>query len=100
MTLRIGFDTDGVLADFASKFHEMEIELCGSVTRNRVASPEEEANGSDEPEVDGRTVAHQRRRRNDAVWQAICATPDFWTTLQPTDPDCVRRIHEMMLRRR
>ena len=103
MTLRIGFDTDGVLADFASKFHEMEIELCGAVTRNRVVSPEEEANGPDEPdepEVDGKTVARQRRRRNDAVWQAICATPDFWTTLQPTDPDCVRRIHEMMLRHR
>ena len=32
------------------------------------------------------------------MWEAICDTKNFWETLKPTDPQAVRRIHEMMLR--
>jgi len=34
------------------------------------------------------------------VWQAIRNTPDFWLSLEPTDPHAVRRIHDVMLQRR
>lgn len=92
--LRIGFDIDGVLADFAAAYREIEARLFGPITREDVDDPEDAAS---EPDAEN---AGDGRRRTDVVWDAIRATPDFWTTLKPTDPGAVRRIHEMMLRHR
>lgn len=98
MPLRIGFDMDGVLADFSAAYHEVEVQLFGPASRSRAGDPESEGTGDTE---DGEaTPAYGFRRRHDTVWQAIRATSDFWTTLQPTDPGAVKRIHEMMLRHR
>ena len=103
MTVRIGFDMDGVLADFATAFHEVEARLFGSSSSVAAESPEVEA-ASEEAQAakaaaDGPTPRESRRRR-DAIWNAIHNTPDFWMTLKPLDPAAVRRIHEMMLRHR
>jgi hypothetical protein len=98
MPLRIGFDLDGVLADFASAFHEIERRLFGSVPTLSAEEPgeeeEREAAASDRPDQ-GRD-----RSRRDAIWRQIRATPDFWTTLQPTDATAVSRIYELMMRYR
>ncbi len=75
MPLRIGFDMDGVLADLTSAYREVEGRLFGPAASPRAAL---------EPD--------------DVVWDAIRATRDFWTTLEPTDPGAVKRIHEMALR--
>lgn len=104
MPLRIGFDMDGVLADFAGAYHAIEAQLFGRAT-TRAGDPENEPTDASD-ETDGKpgarsaekTEPREQRRHRDAVWQAIRDTPDFWTTLQPTDPGAVRRIHEMMLR--
>jgi hypothetical protein len=103
MVLRVGFDMDGVLADFAGAFHTVEARLFGPAISSRAGDPENEAVETPDAEVRAaaarvRTEARDNRRRRDAVWQAIRDTPDFWMTLQPTEPDGVRRIHEMMLR--
>ena len=112
MTLRIGFDMDGVLADFVSAYREIEQGLFGSAEiRSRAADPEEQATAEAEserqngegPESDPaavRTRLRDARRRSDSVWQAIHATPDFWTTLKPTEEGGVRRIQELALRHR
>ena len=96
MPLRIGFDLDGVLADFASAFHAVETRLFGT---DASSTPDDE----DEPQAAqpaaGSAPARDRSRR-DAIWRQIVATDDFWTTLQPTDPSAVRRIHDLMLRHR
>ena len=106
--MRIGFDMDGVLADFSTAYHAVEDGLFGKTeTSTRAGSPEEErSDGSTAEETGDQQRAEQAgrlrelRRRKDAVWQAIRNTTDFWLSLGPTDPDAVRRIHHLMLQRR
>lgn len=103
MTLRIGFDMDGVLADFAAAYHDVETRLFGSDAPTPAGDPENEtteppAEAAEDSAGEAKKAAGEIRRRHDAVWQAICETQDFWTTLQPTDPGAVARIHQMMLR--
>jgi hypothetical protein len=114
MPLRIGFDMDGVLADFASAFREHELRLfgpppaedspvAGRERRQRTGDPEkeEERQAAAPTHVPIDTQARlDSRRREDAIWQAIESIPDFWTTLRPLDPSAVRRIHDLMLRHR
>ena len=99
MTLRVGFDMDGVVADFASAFRDIECDLFGADTTDPAPNaPEEEKEQTPDrnPNPSVRTKESDRRRR--AVWDRIRATPDFWTTLKPTDPVAVPQLHAQMLR--
>ena len=100
--IRIGFDMDGVLADFATGFREIEKRLFGSASTITAEAPEVEAKQEEAAEAaaSAEPTPRETRRRLDAVWKAIHETPDFWTTLKPHDPAAVRRIHEMMIRHR
>ena len=106
MALRIGFDMDGVLADFARAYREIEERVFGPVgSATRPGDPEDQAEGearSSGDSASGDSTAenveearHARRRKRDAIWQAIESTSNFWTTLRPIDPKAVRRIHEL-----
>ena len=102
MTLRIGFDVDGVLADFASAFRAVEARLVGVSTPAAAEAPEIEALHEDDDACRAATAAApmscESRRRSDAIWKEIRDTPDFWLTLKPLEPGVVRRIHDLMLR--
>lgn len=115
MSLRIGFDLDGVLADFGSAYREVEARLFGSdKTPARADDPEEEEAAEQAEQIEAveqaeaaaepaEAAEHPRlggRKRRDAIWQAIRAVPDFWVGLAPLDPGAVRRINEMALRHR
>ena len=102
---------DGVIADFATAYRNVEVRLFGADRAGRPDEPEheEEAEENREDAVSvervetGETPAESQtprdlRRRQDAVWREIKATPDFWTTLPPLQKDAVRRIHACMLR--
>jgi hypothetical protein len=112
MPLRIGFDMDGVLADFGLAFHRIESRLFPPGPRVPAEEPEKQeeaeaaAESSDPSQVppvkeepDGPT-RREMRRRGEAIWREIKATPDFWVALEPLDPGAVRRIHQLMLQYR
>ena len=103
MSLRIGFDMDGVLADFASAFHAFEVSLFGSGTATRRPQPEDEMEEHQPPQEsasDASINIREARRRHDQVWETIRSMPDFWTMLRPTEEGAVRRIYDLMLRHR
>jgi hypothetical protein len=93
--MKIGFDMDGVLADFESAFRAVETRLFGSAETTGAGEPGEEEERPSPPSET--SSSRDDRRHRDAVWREIRATPDFWTTLRPIQHDAVRRIHEMML---
>lgn len=99
MSLRIGFDLDGVLADFASAYRDVEAGLFGADPVAPAAEPAEEEEQQNAAAADQSKPSRDRSRR-DAIWRQIQSTPDFWMSLQATDPFAVRRVHQLMLRYR
>jgi hypothetical protein len=108
MTLRIGFDMDGVLADFESAFRECDRRIFGADAREAVGAPEVEEErqaaaakiAGDVTDKSPGPAPRALRRREDAVWKAIESTENFWVHLKPLDPDAVRQIHALTLRHR
>jgi len=102
--MRLGFDMDGVLADFQSAFREFETRLFPSQPALAAGQPESVPEGADpEPPANRKAEAgtlYEVQRRREAIWDEICATENFWTTLKPTVDGGVARVHEMMLRHR
>ena len=87
--VQIAVDLDGVLADFASAY--------AAVARRLLPRPAgsvlglSEAGSPDAPA----TVGMER-----GIWREIQSTEDFWTTLDPLEPDVIVDIHERALRYR
>ena len=103
MSYRIGFDMDGVLADFSAAFHAVESRLFPDVSELPGGEPEAEAAAQDEAsdsQVQPAANPHETRRRREAIWAEIRRTPNFWTTIGPTQSGAVRRLHALMLRHR
>jgi hypothetical protein len=91
VSLRIGVDMDGTLADLASRYHVVEAELFGQ-------SSDEAAEEAPSPETGEPTdkeklrAAKEASRRRDRVWTHIRSTPDFWTSLEPIESGAVRAL--------
>jgi hypothetical protein len=106
MSLRLGVDLDGTLADLATAYRGVERALFGEPPpASAVADGDPDADAGD-PEADAEAeaaaaLAASRRhaRRRDRVWQAIRETEDFWLGLKPIEPGVVARLHDLSLAR-
>ncbi len=92
MSLRIGIDLDGTLADLSSIYHEYEAALFGQPSTERVVEPDEPPTESTDKEK--LKAAKDRSSRHDTVWRALKNTPDLWTLLKPLESDTVRVLYE------
>jgi hypothetical protein len=109
MPLRIGFDLDGVLADFAASFRDYSLKLFGPIVpvnkytgERRLPGDQPETEEARQAQAERDAIEHVRelRRREDAIWKAIESTPDFWTTVRPIDEGAVRRLYELTMKHR
>lgn len=81
--MRIGFDIDGVLADFRTGF----LEAAGRVL-SRVTS-------TSQNDLDAFSEAESRK-----VWQVITQTPNWWLTLHPYEPHEIVRLYRLARERK
>ena len=80
MSLRIGVDIDGVLADFRDAFH-----------RAAQKSLHRDVREVDDPKSSEQLDDRDVRR----VWDYISRTTNWWMDLQPYEPDQVGRLYDL-----
>jgi len=95
MSLRIGFDLDGVLADMDGALARHAEALFGDRVARRVPSPEPE-----DEQAAPETKLDLSPRQQHQLWQHVQSIDDFWETLGEIEPGAVARLGEMALERR
>jgi hypothetical protein len=78
MSLRVGFDLDGVVADFRTAFE-------AASRRGSPVDPIEAAVGLTETEVK-------------EAWKVVGASHNWWTTLRPYEPAQIARLYALARR--
>jgi hypothetical protein len=78
MSLRIGLDIDGVLADFRSAFHRTA-QRC---LRREVEDPE-----------DAKSAQSLEQKDIRRVWEHVAKTPNWWLELEPYEPEQIARLY-------
>jgi hypothetical protein len=84
MSLRVGFDLDGVLADFRSAFQ--------AVSRRLVQA---EADFTEPEDAAGRPLSEADIKRS---WKEVSGAHTWWTTLRPYEPAQIARLYTLARR--
>ena len=83
MSLRLGFDIDGVLANFQGAFRATALRLgTGNVG---------DVDASDSPEAGPPLSADDVRR----VWNHIARTPNWWMEIEAYEPEQIARLYSL-----
>ena len=80
MSLRLGFDVDGVLADFRSAFRAAARECLGHALAE---------------DVDGAKPAPLTQGDVGKVWAHIARTPNWWLKVPPHEPSEIARLYTL-----
>jgi hypothetical protein len=107
MSLRVGFDLDGVLADMDSALALLAGRMFGPRVKRRPrwfsnasdgAAPEPGvADDADAPPLHGVQLT---RRQQSGLWKVVRAIDGFWETLVEIEPGAVARLAEVAAERR
>lgn len=81
MSLRIGLDIDGVIANFRAAFHD----IARRCLRGRIEDPEDPKSS--------RALEQAEVRK---VWDLVAKTPNWWVELQPYEPDQITRLYDLV----
>ena len=95
MIVRVGFDMDCVFADFAKAHRDVEATLFGRPAAAAAVANDARSRAPEDPAREYR----RRRPREQAVWDTIRDTSDFWVALDPIAPGAVRRLQALVLER-
>ena len=87
--MRVAFDLDGVLADFAGAY--------GAIARRRLPPPANSVLGLSEADSPAGANSPALERR---IWRDIQATRNFWATLDPLEPGLIAAVHDRAVRDR
>lgn len=85
MSIRVGFDMDGVIANFNKAFRETAARIDGL------------PDGRDRSDPAARALAADAMKR---VWDHISRTPQWWLQLDPYEPDQIQRLYRISRERR
>jgi hypothetical protein len=85
MSIRVGFDVDGVIANFNRTFRETAAKIDGAAGSHNPADPAP------------RALAAEAMKR---VWDHIGRTPQWWLQLEPYEPDEIERLYRTSRQRR
>ena len=105
MTLRIGFDLDGVLADMTSAMDREAMAEFGSIPDNHTlvtsqqAGPDDEASPGDEA-IPGRMRHQLTSGQQRQLWKRVRAIENFWESLDEMESGVVARLSTMSQERR
>lgn len=96
MSLRLGVDLDGTLADLSAYYRAVERQFealpQNSPEGDLVQADTEAPVTSDKEKL---KAARSAPRKHRAVWKALQATPDLWLQLKPIEDGAVRRLYEV-----
>ena len=82
MSLRLGFDIDGVLANFRASFRATAVKIL----RRELTETDAESTESADP------LTPDEIRR---VWDHIAKTQNWWMQLEPYEPEQIARLYSM-----
>ena len=85
MSIRVGFDVDGVIANFNKTFRETAAHIEGT------------AGGHDRSAPAARALAADAMKR---VWDLISRTPQWWLQLEAYEPQQIERLYRTSRERR
>jgi hypothetical protein len=106
--MRIGWDLDGVLADLESALRREAHRLWPDPTAKAAGAPSGEEGsvelddgelGEDERKVTPSTLALSPSQQHD-LWHEVHRLPNFWESLDETEPGIVRRLGRVARARR
>ena len=93
MSLRLGFDLDGVLADMnAALVREARRLFPGLETQSPEVRTASEPDAGDEPGETAPLSLRLTPRQERQLWDAVREIPNFWETLGETEPGIIARL--------
>ncbi len=105
MSLRLGFDMDGVLADLNGALAREAKRLFPDLQPRanpsaEPAGPPADADDDADPAESTPVALALTRRQERQLWDAVKTIPNFWETLDETEPGIVSRLAETARARR